>query len=193
MHTHIKKRYAQSIHNPHKACTHLKAQTSYACIKNSLSQKHTDTKPVSMFIVCLRFFLLLFPLLFGTEFVMSLKIGPFHLLSLKCHYLGGRGRGSRCHWIHFFHSNRVINIFSAGELVTRLFGVRGRSHASLHLHWLRESDSATFMHSFCTCIAFYCIHRQTNWGPVNSNLISECILFSRGSGVLPEHCAFTVR
>lgn len=32
--------------------------------------------------------------------------------------------------LHFFHSNRVINIFSPGEVVTRLFGVRSRSHAS---------------------------------------------------------------
>ena len=53
---------------------------------------------------------------------MSLKIGPFHLLSVKCHSLR-EGCAGGFTVIDLFHSNKVINVFSARKLVTRLLGV----------------------------------------------------------------------
>lgn len=61
---------------------------------------------------------------------MSLKIGPISFALTEMSLSGGERRGSQWHHNIFFHSNRVINIFSPGELVTRLFGVQSRSHAS---------------------------------------------------------------
>lgn len=75
---------------------------------------------------------------------MSLKIGPISFALTDTSLSGGRrwkegegleeregGKVQGGTIIYIFHSNRVIIIISPGELVTRLFTMRRRSHPSL--------------------------------------------------------------
>lgn len=154
-----KKRYAQSIHNAqthtsHQSlqkacifihtqadkkhtkhrCTNLKAQTRHVCMKHHLFlNTHAQIKRRCLSSVSLSFFsILLFPPVFspfqswvGNEF----ENWPISFALTEMSLCGGEG-GVHCGAvIYFSHSNRVINIFSPAELVTRLFGVCSRSHA----------------------------------------------------------------
>lgn len=94
--------------------------------------EHTLTKSLPVCIISSHSLLSLsfFLLLLRTEFVMSLKIGPILFALTEMSLSGGWRRGSQRHHNIFFHSNRVINIYSPREPVTRLFAVHSRSHAS---------------------------------------------------------------
>lgn len=83
-HTHIKKE---------KVSSKLTAYTPHPGRRKA--QKPTNIFQAPVTVYRLPFFTH-FPV-FWADFVMSSKIGPFHLLSLKCHYLGLRGRGPHCH------------------------------------------------------------------------------------------------
>lgn len=83
--------------NAHKASTYTPEGPDTACIyTNTITEMRSRCLPTvsnSLHPSFSSFFPP--PFLLRTEFVMSLKIGPFHLLSLKCHYLrkGGGGGG----------------------------------------------------------------------------------------------------
>lgn len=120
-------------------------------------EANVDVYHLSHILSSLSFCFLLFFVPFQSGVCNEFENWPISFALTEMSLSGGRrsGGGGHCGTvIYFLYSNTVINTFSSGEPVTRLFGVRSRS---MHLHVVQRIG---FIHLYAFILhlySFYCI------------------------------------